>query len=320
MKDLSIPLYQVADVPGKGKGVITRFNVAKGNRILSEKPLLLVQPLPLDELEAVIAKKLKSLPKKEQRQFLSLHNNFPGKHPFGGICKTNALPCGPGSPVGAVYATACLINHSCLPNSHHSWNESTKQETIHAIRQIAAGDEITISYDHGGSQASRRSFLRKAFGFDCSCDICTLPGPQLQISDNRRARIQDYDDAIGNPLRMANSPKQSLGDCRSLMQLLNEEYAGCPGLLIARLYYDAFQISISHGDQARASVFAERAYKIRVVCEGEDSPETQKVKALGFQPAMHGNFEMCSTKWKTSREMIPEGLDTSQFEAWLWGK
>jgi hypothetical protein len=46
-----------------------------------------------NELEPFLAKKLKALSKASLRQFLSLHN-FPGKHPFGGIFKTNALPCG----------------------------------------------------------------------------------------------------------------------------------------------------------------------------------------------------------------------------------
>ena len=50
--------------------------------------------------------------------------------------------------------------------------------------------------------------------------------------------------------------------CRSLLQVLEEEYKGGAGALIARLYYDAFQISIAHGDQARASVFAERGYRL----------------------------------------------------------
>ncbi len=68
-------------------------------------------------------------------------------------------------------------------------------------------------------------------------------------------------------------------------------YHGGAGALIARFYYDAFQISITHGDQARASVFAERGYTSRVIYEGKDSPETRKVKNLMRRPAGHRNFE-----------------------------
>jgi hypothetical protein len=119
---------------------------------------------------------------------------------------------------------------------------------------------------------------------------------------------------------MLNRPKESLRDCRSLLHALKAEYDGDAGVLNGRLYYDAFQISIAHGDQARASVFAERAYKARVICEGEDSPATRRAKYLALKPAAHYSFEICSTKWKTTREMIPEGFNTVQFENWLFGE
>jgi hypothetical protein len=59
----------------------------------------------------------------------------------------NALPCGPNSMIGGIYPTICLINHSCLPNAHNSWNSDTKYKTIHAIRYINAREEITIFYN-----------------------------------------------------------------------------------------------------------------------------------------------------------------------------
>ncbi|KAF2804535.1 SET domain-containing protein [Mytilinidion resinicola] len=317
---LGIPIFEIKDILGKGKGLVARFNISKGTRILVEKPLLTVRSMPPNELEPVLAARLKALSKASQRQFLSLRNNFPGKYPFSGIVKTNALPCGPGSPVGGVYPTACLINHSCIPNSHHSWNSNVEHETIHAVRPIEAGEEITISYDRGDPYIVRQAFLNEAFGFDCNCSGCSLPPSELQASNARRILIQGLDDTIGDPFRMMVSPKEVLGDCHSLLQVLEEEYGGCATASSARLYYDAFQVSITHGDQARASVFAERAYKARVVCEGEDSPETQRVKSLALKPSEHSSFGLCSTKWKTTREMVPKSLNTAQFEKWLFGE
>jgi len=114
-----------------------------------------------------------------------------------------------------------------------------------------------------------------------------------------------------------NKPDNCLADCHSLLQVLEEEYHGGAGALIARLYYDAFQISITHGDQARASVFARRGLKSRVICEGQDSPETRKVKNLMENPTRHRNFG-ASTRWKTAKGLVPKGLDTGGFERWLW--
>ena len=93
-------------------------------------------------MEGSIATKLKALSKTEQRQFLSLHNNFPGKYPLSGIAKTNALPCGPGFMIGGVYPTICIINHSYLPSAHNDWNSDAKWETIHTIRHIKSGERL----------------------------------------------------------------------------------------------------------------------------------------------------------------------------------
>lgn len=318
ISELNLRLFDIQPVPAKGKGIVARFNIAQGKRILCERPLFTNPNLSLlSAMEGNIATKLKALSKTEQRQFLSLHNNFPGKYPFSGIVRTNALPCGPGSAIGGVYPTICLINHSCLPNAHNSWNSETKCETIHAIRYIKAGEEITISYDQGGPSESRHAHLKEAFGFDCNCALCSLPPADLQTSDARRLQIQNLDRTIGDPERVMNKPDACLADCYLLLQVLKEEYEGDAGALIARLYYDAFQISITHGDQARASVFAERGYRSRVMCEGEDNPETRKTKDLMENPAAHRNFG-ASMRWKTAKTLVPKGLDTGEFEQWLW--
>ena len=315
------PLFRIANIAGKGKGLIAQKDITKGTRILCEKPLFsATRPVskPPADLEIMFASKLKALSKASQRQFLSLPNNFPGKYPFSNIFKTNALSCGPDSIVGAVYPSICLINHSCVPNSHNNWNDKAKHETIYAHRLIKAGEEITISYVSEGTSDVRHSSLKKAFGFDCSCDLCTRSPSEIKASDARRVKIQKLDDAIGDPIRLMNSPGKSLGMCRSLLQLLEKEYDGCAVVLAARLYYDAFQVCVAHGDRARAAVCAERAYQSRVVCEGEDSPATLRVKNLASSPESHNSFGGCSMMWKTTKKMIPKGLDETQFERWLF--
>ncbi|KAJ5642620.1 hypothetical protein N7490_006620 [Penicillium lividum] len=290
LREFEIPLFEIKNIPGKGKGLVARFNISSGTRILCEQPLLITQHKPHEELELLLAAQLKAMSKELQRQFLSLHNNFPGKYPFSGIVKTNALPCGSGSHVGGVYPTVSLINHSCIPNAHNSWNSSKEQETIYAIRPIKSGTEIAFSYDHGGPSSVRKRFLEKSFGFTCSCNNCTLAPSSLQASDQRRTEIQILDEAIGNPFCMMSTPHESLHNCYSLLRVLEQEFDGYAGALIARLYYDAFQICIAHMDQARASIFAERAYQARFICEGEDSPETERMKSLASEPADHSSF------------------------------
>lgn len=46
----------------------------------------------------------------------------------------------------AVCVDASRLNHSCRPNAFPAWNKDTGRMTVHAIRQIKAGQEITINY------------------------------------------------------------------------------------------------------------------------------------------------------------------------------
>ncbi|KAK8017366.1 hypothetical protein PG993_013692 [Apiospora rasikravindrae] len=321
-------LYEEVDIPDKGKGLVARCNIKRGTRILCEKPLFVVRNMDPGVLNGLVASKLQSLSKDQQMQFLSLHNNFPGKHAFAGIVRTNALPCGPGAVTGGIYPEICRINHSCHPNCHNSWNEAINdgQETVHAIRDIFAGEEITISYDKGGPSEIRQAQLKAAFGFDCKCDLCTLPAAELQASDERRHRIQSLDEQIGDPMTMMTRPLSSLHACRALLDTLHQEYTdphtgeATATALLPRLYYDAMQIVVAHGDQSRARVFAERCYRARIECEGEDSPATQKDKGLMQEPSSHASFGACGMKWRTSKTTLPdrETVGEEAFEKWLW--
>jgi hypothetical protein len=309
------PCYSVEPIPKRGKGFVARVNISTGTRIIAEKPLFEVIS-SASGLENVIVTKVKALSKGHQRQYLSLHNNHPGKTPFSGIFRTNALPCGPSSLTSAVYPTICLINHNCLPNSYHSWNSATSMETVHAGRDIKAGEEITISYMGVEASGVRRAKLKNAFGFDCTCELCSLPKPQILESDARRLEIERLDQTIGDPGRTMMNPNSALADCQRMQQLLKHEYSSCPPLE-SRLYYDAFQISIIHGDQARASVFAGMVYKAGLIGEGEDNPGTARMKDFMNSPTQHQSYGI-SKAWRTLMSEVPKGLGEREFGEWLW--
>ena len=68
MDELNLPLFEIQSVPGKGKSLVARFNIAKGKRILYEKPLFITPNLSLiSKMESNIATKLHELSKTEQR-------------------------------------------------------------------------------------------------------------------------------------------------------------------------------------------------------------------------------------------------------------
>lgn len=55
------------------------------------------------------------------------------------------------------------------------------------------------------------------------------------------------------------------------------------------------------------------------MCEGEDSPETRKVKGLMEEPAGHRNFG-AGGRWRSGKgEGMPKGVaEGEEFERWLW--
>ncbi|KAI0024474.1 hypothetical protein F4780DRAFT_603510 [Xylariomycetidae sp. FL0641] len=310
-------VFEIVDVPGKGKGLVANHNIATGTRILCEAPLFTVPGGPPRAMNEDVASKLRLLSKEKQRQFLSMHNSFPGPFALVGIFLTNAIPCGPDAATAGVYLESCLINHACVPNCHRASNEKTHRETTHAIRDILAGEEITITYVEDHVFSRRRFELLLHWGFDCHCELCTLPAPDRQRSDRRRERIQLLQSKVDNPFVVIFDPLFCLRVCDELASVLIEEYRS-DSFDVPRVYYDAFQVAIAHGDQARARTFAEMAYKARVTCEGEDSPETQRMKELMRNPAAHPSFGGCSMKWRTSKTSQPKGLSTADFEKWLW--
>lgn len=113
-------------------------------------------------------------------------------------------------------------------------------------------------------------------------------------------------------------PNTSLADCRLLLDILTSEHGDSGLPLIARLHYTAFQICIAHGDQARATIFAQRAYEARVLCEGEDSPLTGKMKRLMEAPAGHQSYAAFSLRSRSKKNSLPKGVDDVEFDKWLW--
>jgi hypothetical protein len=209
---VGISLFEVKTIPGKGRGLVTCSDIVKGTRILAEKSLFtLASPshwikTNIHLIKSIVMAKVRTLPKEQQRQYLSLHNNYPGTNSFCGIFRTNALPCGAGSIVGAICPTICLLNHACDPNSHHSWNSATNIEAIQALRDMKAGEEITISYNRDETSSVRRAKLRSSFRFDCACDLCSLPPAETQQSGARRLRSEQVYDATSNPASVMNTP------------------------------------------------------------------------------------------------------------------
>ena len=86
-----------------------------------------------------------------------------------------------------VFATASRLNHSCVPNVHHSFNPSLKSTTIYAVKDVQPGEELCATYLGGEAhyfvRSQRIEILRSRYGFTCDCAACT---DRTGASDGRR--------------------------------------------------------------------------------------------------------------------------------------
>ena len=102
----------------------------------------------------------------------------------GGGCGSAMHESGAGGGT-AVYAMASLLNHDCAPTAQASLHARAELR-VHALRHIAPGEELTISYlgeAEGSAFATtsgelraaaeqRRAQLARGYGFVCSCARC----------------------------------------------------------------------------------------------------------------------------------------------------
>jgi hypothetical protein len=315
-------MYALQEVPGKGKGLVATRKIPMGTRILSEEPIVRVPEAVLDSqtLPASIRRQVDALTPGQRRAFLSMHNIHAddAASRYLGIIRTNGLPFGDDVREVGIFLDACRINHACDNNAQKSWNENIKRHTVHALRDIEKGKEITIYYLGGlNNREARQEALRRKFAFTCSCRLCSLPPDQSQESDRRLDEIFKLDGLIGRDglMGILSAPLRILRYVDQQIRLYNEQGPDDNGL--PRAFLDAAQIAIANGDLARARIFAERAALGWVVLEGDDSSKVLQTRALSQDPSKHDLYGN-SMKWKTAVDDIPQGLDWKELDDWLW--
>jgi hypothetical protein len=315
------PIYVISDVPGRGKGLVASEDIPKGTRILSEEPVITIPEgqWGIESLKTHISQQVESLSERQRQSFLSLYNLYPDGNIVEqslGIFRTNGLPIEAQGIGGGIFLEACRINHACDNNAQKHWNQHIKRHTIHALRDISKGEEITISYlGLDSSREVRQNKLQEKFGFLCSCRLCSLPTEQSQESDRRWGKIDQLDDLIGRDCMFNKFLLRTLRYVDERVHLYNEQGPGNSGL--PRAYLDAAQIAIANGDLARGRIFAERAVEGWRTAYGSDCKEVIDYGPLARDPTKIQLYGL-SMKWKTSVNEVPQGLDSNDFEDWLW--
>ncbi|KAG6293350.1 hypothetical protein E4U09_003029 [Claviceps aff. purpurea] len=322
-------LYSLKDVPGKGKGLVATRKLPKGTRIIAERPLI-TMPSEMDEeaRRKFILQEVNALSEDQRRAFLSLHNIHrfdDDADQYLGIWSTNSLQITKfdglqdGQRREGIFLEASRINHDCENNAFYHWNNNIKRHTVHAIRDIDAGEEITLSYvDYLQSRERRKRTLKDYYDFTCSCGLCSLPDKQSRQHYRKLEQIvrlhQPYLQC--GEKDFAKSPLKVLGYLHSRARLYTE--IGREDVDLAKIYQDCWWIANLHGDSARARVFSQRAVSLWKTLVGADHESTRWFVNEVQDPADHQLYCNLPKKWKTAIGDIPQGFSPDDFENWLW--
>lgn len=187
-------IFIITDVPGKGKGLVAARQLRRGDLILAESHLFAQK---IGYTLATIVAALSQLSKDEQRAYFSLSNAYPEASPPLGVWVTNSFPCwSPEDPTGesagtaGVFLTASRFNGSCHPNVYHHLDPESHRMVFRAVTDIAAGEELCITYcDILATRHERQAELKESFRFECCCIACSRTGQEVRRSDDRRTRL-----------------------------------------------------------------------------------------------------------------------------------
>lgn len=230
-----------------------------------------------------------------------------------GIFSANSFAAGDGL---AVFETTSRINHSCVPNVHHSYNPSLQKQTVHAERDISPGEELCTTYFGGPDtyylRSQRIEILRSDYGFTCACPACA---DSTGISDSRRQLMGSLAWGLQqflerNCLGMTHVPTSSseaLQQAEALIHLLLQE--GLFSGELIRAYRTASAQALNAGVFQKAMDYAKHEAEVERNCLGTELADLVQLgmastcwmehvlstaAAAGFQFEKHGNLENAS--------------------------
>ena len=279
-------LYIIKESPGKGLGMFATTNIRKGTRIITEKPFLTLAKSP--ELSWSdpyapndISEAFDRLPNSKRLKYMQLH--CPKRTDCSvlvSIYEANCYEMGSGD---CICINASRINHSCIPNAHYSWNDNIKRLTVHAVKDIPEGEEITINYCSGFSTLNERRHKLKPYVFTCLCPACQGNSDFGRLSRIRRREMVDLRQEIEDYQNDSRAARAEYFHCDEqpailkLLRVIDEE-----GLVYEKsmAYRVAVDWALKKGYREVALEYASKELDVDLCCAGKDSPSYQETESF----------------------------------------
>ncbi|KAH6910333.1 hypothetical protein BKA70DRAFT_121354 [Coprinopsis sp. MPI-PUGE-AT-0042] len=202
------PPYKVVQTTNRGFGAFASRAIEAGALIALEHPLFVIPvvPLPKDagfELYEGVGKRMLAPDYEKVTKLANCRRKEECPSIIEGAARTNALNLQFNFPdsfdgskhYGGTFPTiGARNNHSCGPNAAYRWDLSSSSATLYALRDIADGEEITITYaDPLQTRDDRLKKLEPDYRFTCDCPWCSFSDPlDQEKSDSTRTYLKMY--------------------------------------------------------------------------------------------------------------------------------
>jgi hypothetical protein len=148
-----------------------------------------------------------------------------------------------------------------------------------AVKSIAAGEEITVSYIQPGFvRADRLRTLFDFWGFICHCQLCLSSAIEIEESDARIALVNSLQQSLGN----WENPVQVTDADTLIHTAMNEGIIPISGQYLLAAYTYS-----SQGQLEPAIEYAKKALESAKMFDGEKSTFFVLTKAFLDNPANH---------------------------------
>jgi hypothetical protein len=168
--NLSEDGLEVRSISGKGNGLVATRAFKKGEMILLDSACVIISAqfpaqVRRSQGESLFGAVVDQLPTKDRKAVMSLDMSL-GNRGIENIMMTNSFACqladrDVGDGYICLFPYIARINHACQPNAHPRFIPKTLMMEVKAIRDIEAGEEISISYGNIDMKHAKRQRLYK---------------------------------------------------------------------------------------------------------------------------------------------------------------
>ncbi|KAI0826870.1 hypothetical protein BC628DRAFT_1372283 [Trametes gibbosa] len=291
-----VPVH-VAELPGRGMGVIAARNISRGELVLREKPLFVVpNKVSTSSPGAILLASLATLSARQRASYYNLsYVGFPegleeGTSRFNeelalAIFQTNAVSAG--SRGVGIFPRMARLNHGCSSafNVIYTWRDDEGILVVHALKPIAAGQELLTTYtDTKRPRHVRRQFLKDHYGFNCQCSVCSLSDDLAAVSDHRLSGMAELYAQFSGWQHGQLNGREAASVAESIWRLGDEEgYWSERGQLAA----DVALIAAAHSDSSAVRDWARLARTWFGYELGDDSVQAQEMGRIEAAPEFH---------------------------------